>query len=112
MVETARKLTIIGIPVIAHVGLLPQRHMSMFGHRVQGRTAESARRLSGLAVALQDAGAFAVVLEAIPHILGSYITSTLSISTIGIGAGPGTGGQVLVARCYVHVVGKQSEIRY
>src|SRR6202035_816904 len=56
MVETARKLTIIGIPVIAHVGLLPQRHMSMFGHRVQGRTAESARRLSGLAVAMQDAG--------------------------------------------------------
>jgi 3-methyl-2-oxobutanoate hydroxymethyltransferase len=96
IVEIVTKLTTIGIPVMAHVGLLPQRHTLMSGYRVQGRMASSARGLLRSAVAMQDAGAFAIVLEAIPHVLGSYITGKLSIPTIGIGAGPGTSGQVLV----------------
>jgi 3-methyl-2-oxobutanoate hydroxymethyltransferase len=96
IVQTVRKLTTVGVPVMAHVGLLPQRHTSMSGYRVQGRTAKSARSLLHSAIALQGAGAFSIVLEAIPHVLGSYITNMLSIPTIGIGAGPGTSGQVLV----------------
>lgn len=96
IVEIVKKLTTFGIPVMAHIGLLPQRHTAMSGYRVQAKTADSARRMLRSAVALQDAGAFSIVLEAIPHVLGSYITSKLSIPTIGIGAGPNTSGQVLV----------------
>jgi 3-methyl-2-oxobutanoate hydroxymethyltransferase len=96
IVEIVRKLTSIGIPVMGHVGLLPQRHTSMSGYRVQGKTAVDARGILRSAVALQGAGAFSIVLEAIPHALGSYITRKLFIPTIGIGAGPGTSGQVLV----------------
>ncbi|KAH8115174.1 ketopantoate hydroxymethyltransferase-domain-containing protein [Phellopilus nigrolimitatus] len=94
--ESVRRLTGIGIPVMGHVGLLPQRHTASSGYRVQGKDASSASTILRAARALEDAGAFAVVLEAVPSKLGEYITANLRIPTIGIGAGSATSGQVLV----------------
>ena len=96
IVPIVSKLTRIGIPIMAHIGLCPQRHTSTSGYKVQGKSAQAAQQLVRSAYALQDAGAHAIVLEAIPASLGSYITSKLDIPTIGIGAGPNTDGQVLV----------------
>lgn len=84
------------IPVMAHIGLTPQAIHKMGGYKVQGRTEDSAKRLLEDAVALEDAGAFSIVLEAIPMELAKKITEKLSIPTIGIGAGPYCDGQVLV----------------
>ncbi|KAJ3854525.1 3-methyl-2-oxobutanoate hydroxymethyltransferase PanB [Lentinula lateritia] len=94
--DTVRKLTGMGIPVMAHVGLLPQRHVSMSGYKVQGKDVDSAKRIISDALALEKAGAFSIVLEAIPKELAAYVTKRLQIPTIGIGAGPHTDGQVLV----------------
>ena len=96
IVELVKKLTAFGIPVMGHVGLLPQRHTALSGYRVQGKDAKGAVELLRNALALEKAGAFSIVLEAIPHRLGELITRRLSIPTIGIGAGPYTSGQVLV----------------
>ncbi len=84
------------IPVMGHLGLTPQSIHQFGGYKVQGRNEQAAARLLADARALQDAGVFALVLEAIPRELAGQITATLSIPTIGIGAGPDCDGQVLV----------------
>ncbi len=85
-----------GIPVCAHIGLTPQSVNALGGNRVQGKTADAAKQLLEDALAVQQAGAFAVVIEAVPAKLASLITDKLDIITIGIGAGNGCDGQVLV----------------
>jgi 3-methyl-2-oxobutanoate hydroxymethyltransferase len=85
-----------GIPVIGHLGFQPQTVLTQGGHRVQGRDEPGAARMMEEALRLQDAGAFALVLELVPAELAQRITEALSIPTIGIGAGPGCDGQVLV----------------
>ncbi len=85
-----------GIPVVGHVGLTPQSVHAMGGFKVQGRDADGAERILADAVAVQEAGAFCIVLEMVPVELAARITATLSIPTIGIGAGGGCDGQVLV----------------
>ncbi len=95
IVNTVRKLTTIGVPVMAHLGFTPQSVRTL-GMRVQGRERVDADRMVDQAKALEDAGAFSLVLELIPSDLAARISESLSIPTIGIGAGPGCDGQVLV----------------
>jgi 3-methyl-2-oxobutanoate hydroxymethyltransferase len=95
MVPLVRTLTGAGIPVMAHVGFTPQSEHQLGGYRVQGR-GDAADALVDEARALQDAGAFAVVLEMVPAPVAARVTEVLSIPTIGIGAGNGTDAQVLV----------------
>ena len=85
-----------GIPVMAHIGLLPQNVKAMGGYKMQGKTAESARQLILDAKAIEEAGAFAVVIEGTTADVAAEITKSISIPTIGIGAGAGCDGQVLV----------------
>lgn len=85
-----------GIPVMGHIGLVPQAVHALSGYKVQGREDTAGERLRTLARALEAAGAFAIVLEAVPAPLGEAISSELKIPTIGIGAGVGCDGQVLV----------------
>ena len=84
-----------GIPVLGHIGLTPQS-VKVLGHRVQGRGDEAAQQLLADARAVEAAGAFAVVLEAVPAALGAQVAAAVSIPVIGIGAGPGCDGQILV----------------
>lgn len=95
VVETVSRLTAAGIPVMGHVGLTPQS-VHILGYRQQGKTVEAAERILAEAIALWEAGAFAIVLEHIPSDLARQITQTLTIPTIGIGAGANCDGQVLV----------------
>jgi 3-methyl-2-oxobutanoate hydroxymethyltransferase len=95
-VELGHRLVELGIPVMAHVGLTPQSVHGIGGYRVQGRGEEAARRLLEQAHSMEKAGAFAIVLEAMPAEVAATITSELHIPTIGIGAGPRTDAQVLV----------------
>ncbi|MFJ9684496.1 3-methyl-2-oxobutanoate hydroxymethyltransferase [Streptomyces bacillaris] len=99
--EQIRLLVEAGIPVMGHIGLTPQSVNAM-GYRVQGRGDEAAHRLMRDAKAVQDAGAFAVVLELVPEELAAEVTRALHIPTVGIGAGAGTDAQVLV---YTDMVG-------
>ncbi|HVL80261.1 MAG TPA: 3-methyl-2-oxobutanoate hydroxymethyltransferase [Actinomycetota bacterium] len=94
-VELVRELVQGGIPVMGHLGLTPQFVNQFGGYRVQGR-GDAGDALVRDAHALQEAGVFALVLECVPAELGSRVTSELDVPTIGIGAGPGTDGQVLV----------------
>ena len=94
--ETVRRLTENGIPVMGHLGLTPQSVHQLGGYRVQGRTPGQAKRLLNDALAIQEAGAFAVVLEAVPGNVAEAVTDRLTVPTIGIGAGPGCDGQIQV----------------
>ena len=93
---TVRALVDVGIPVMGHLGLTPQSVHALGGYRVQGRDEKTAERLKDDATALEQGGAFAIVLELIPAPLASQITKALTVPTIGIGAGPACDGQVLV----------------
>jgi 3-methyl-2-oxobutanoate hydroxymethyltransferase len=95
-VDTVRKIVAAGIPVMGHVGLTPQSVHEFGGFRVQARDEDTAERLRKDALALQDAGAYALVLEGIPAPLARQVSQSLAIPTIGIGAGVGCDGQVLV----------------
>jgi 3-methyl-2-oxobutanoate hydroxymethyltransferase len=94
--ETVKRIVECGIPVMGHIGLTVQSIHQLGGHKVQGKTPEAAERLLKDAQALEQAGAFAIVLETIPAPLSKLITQKISIPTIGIGAGPDCDGQVLV----------------
>jgi len=96
MADTIGKITRAGIPVCGHIGLTPQRQHALGGFRVQGNTVEKALALLRDAKAVEEAGAFAVVLECVPPDIAQEVTDELKIPTIGIGAGSGTSGQVLV----------------
>jgi len=95
-VRRARAIVGAGIPVMGHVGLTPQTSTALGGWKAQGRTAAAAARIAAEALALQQAGCFALVFEAIPSAVTEEIMPLLEIPVIGIGAGPGTDGQVLV----------------
>jgi len=97
MASAIARLVAVGIPVMAHVGLTPQSVHAMGGFKVQGKTAGDAERVLADARAVQEAGAFSVVLEGVPQDLGARITAALTIPTIGIGAGKDCDGQVLVS---------------
>lgn len=96
LAETTRFMVERGIPVLAHVGLMPQYVNTMGGFKAQGMNETAAERIVADAVAHQEAGAFAVVIEGVAESLGRRITETLRIPTIGIGASPACDGQVLV----------------
>ena len=94
--ERARAIARAGVPVMGHVGLTPQTATALGGYRAQGRTAERARAVLEDALALQEAGCFAIVFEAIPSDVTDVIMQFMEVPIIGIGAGPSTDGQVLV----------------
>lgn len=96
MAPTIRRLTDAGCPVMGHIGLTPQSIHALGGYRLQGKEDEAAERLMADAVAVQDAGAFSIVIELVEQRLSREITESLSIPTIGIGSGPGCSGQVQV----------------
>jgi 3-methyl-2-oxobutanoate hydroxymethyltransferase len=96
MLPRVRAIVESGIPVMGHIGLTPQSVTALGGYKAQGRTAAKARRLVADALALQEAGCYSLVLEAVPTPVAARITAALTIPTIGIGAGPHCDGQVLV----------------
>lgn len=106
--EQIKAITAASIPVMAHIGMTPQSVNAFGGFKVQGKSVEAARKLIEDAKAVEAAGAFAVVLECVPAKLAEIITQTISIPTIGIGAGAGCDGQVLV---YQDMLGMFSDLK-
>ncbi|KAF9352800.1 hypothetical protein BGX26_009428 [Mortierella sp. AD094] len=106
MAPTIARLTQVGIPVLGHIGLTPQRQASLGGYKVQGKTAAKAKVMIEDAIALQQAGCYAIVLEAVPEPVARHITNILTIPTIGIGAGAGCSGQVLVQQDMLGLYGR------
>ncbi len=94
--ESVRRIVEAGIPVMGHIGLTPQSVHAMGGFKVQGKELDAARAIVDDAVALAEAGCFAIVLEAVPAAVAARVTADLAVPTVGIGAGPGCDGQVLV----------------
>lgn len=95
-IEKTKAIIDMGIPVVGHVGLHPQAVGALGGLKVQGKDMESARKVVSESLALQEAGAFAIIFEAVPQKLSTYVTNKLDIPTISIGGGPGCSGQLLV----------------
>lgn len=108
LADTIRAVVGAGIPVQGHIGLTPQSEKAMGGFKVQGRTATAARALLDDALALEDAGCFSIVIEGVPDRVASLITERVRIPTIGIGAGSGTSGQVLVLHDILGLYGSRS----
>ena len=106
--EIVSAIVKVGIPVLAHIGLTPQRSMELGGLKVQGKTIDEAQKLLKDAMVLQEAGAFGIIIECVPAELAKIITEKVNIPTIGIGAGPYTDGQILV---FHDVVGLYPEMR-
>jgi 3-methyl-2-oxobutanoate hydroxymethyltransferase len=104
-VDRARAIVRSGVPVMGHVGLTPQTASQLGGFKAQGRTAASAARIAEDALALQEAGCFAIVFEAIPAAVTELIMPAMEVPVIGIGAGPATDGQVLVFHDLLGVLG-------
>lgn len=96
IIDKIKAILSAGIPVMGHLGLTPQSFTQLGGYRVQGKTADTAQRMLDDAHALEDAGCFSMVLELVPTNVAEMISQNLTIPTIGIGAGPGCDGQVLV----------------
>ena len=111
-IERVHALTAAGIGVMGHLGLTPQTATSLGGHKAQGRQAEAARRLFLDAVALEQAGCFGIVLEAVPAPVAGTISRRLGIPTIGIGSGPETDGQVLVLHDMLGIRGDGPQPRF
>ena len=104
--EQIKAIVAAGIPVVAHIGLTPQSVNAFGGHKVQGKTEAAAKKLIADALAVEEAGAFCVVIEGVPAKLAALITKKLTIPTIGIGAGAECDGQVLV---YQDMLGMYSD---
>ncbi|MDZ7729142.1 MAG: 3-methyl-2-oxobutanoate hydroxymethyltransferase [Dehalococcoidia bacterium] len=109
---TVRRMVDAGVPVMGHLGLTPQSVNQFGGHKVQGKTPAAAAKLISDARALEEAGAFAVVLETVPAQLAQCVSERLSIPTIGIGAGPGCDGQVQVFHDMVGIYDDQRQLKH
>lgn len=110
--ETIARIVDAGIPVMGHVGLTPQSFHALGGHKIQGKSSRAADQVMADAQAVEAAGAFALVLEGIPNELAEFITQTVSIPTIGIGAGAACDGQVLVINDMIGLNAQTAPMRF